>query len=1122
MKKIVFFLLISIKAFSQGSVKISDMPAATSLTGTEIVPIVQGGINKKATVSLWPNNTIVVSSNTTAVNDAVYTVVASATFTDPTPVEGKGFTVFIRNGTGTVGGTGYSVAGTKITRIFHSGSWANYVGGGAISGLTSGRVTFATSGTTIGDDANLTWNNTNKTLGVGLGTYSLTNKQLQVGDFSIQNLVAGNLLYGHNFNFNGGYKYAINSHATGIQSTLGQLIFQTAPSGTAGDAIPFNVGMKTDYIGQVGLGGNIDTGLGSFTGASMVIKSTGNILMGTTTDDALNKLQVNGDISIGGGSTASKVKFREPSSSGNNFASFEAPSLAADNTYLLPSVYPNVSGQVLTSSSTGTMSWATPFGGAQFSNKINYFGDSFTAGLNATNTSLSFPYIVSNNLFGGYNPAGDYNNYAVSGRGWAVGIANSYTNVTAPNVNSTVVTLGFNDIRRNGNNVTANAKTLEKLKSGARALIANSWLASAVAANNGAVSTTGTWTTVSGIGDKASLNLSGLVKTSIVAGSTLTYTWTGTSLVIGTFSTDEVTTFGGDFTYSIDGGSSITYTGKNKTDGISDGATDNSIIANAIVVTGLTNSSHTVVITTSSTDRVRIDYFGILQNRLYCPSIIINSLAYMNSTGYALSPAFGSDATMNQGSAALEQVVSEFPNFPVYFNDINKFYDITTGLDTDNIHPNDVGHKQIANSILSRISTGVNQSYTPNPIIIKDFNSSTQSFIQSFSNTFNIGFNVIPSAPSIFPNTGVAASMIKSTVANNDSKFEFFTSATNSNLTLALTIDKNQNIITAGGAIGLNGSNYGSSGQVLTSQGSGSAPIWSSVSGGGITNSAANNELMMSNGTNAVPSGVFADATGNLNLGTSLSGATRTISATGSATNVDLIVNVKAGGTFQVESSTGGDAIIQGNTGNAIFQSNAGNGAWFRSGPRIGGNTGTVQIYSGSVTSGNGSSGNVDISTGAPSGTGTESSVNIQTRATGKLGFFNATAVVKQSAVSTSQGIADVLTAYGLLPSSTISSGGTYYAPSTLVANATDANFTATVNGVHNILDGVASANRVITIPTGANGDVMKFYNTEDTRVWSFTGATVYLADRVTVVTELLYNVPCHMERIDGRWIITN
>ena len=94
--------------------------------------------------------------------------------------------------------------------------------------------------------------------------------------------------------------------------------------------------------------------------------------------------------------------------------------------------------------------------------------------------------------------------------------------------------------------------------------------------------------------------------------------------------------------------------------------------------------------------------------------------------------------------------------------------------------------------------------------------------------------------------------------------------------------------------------------------------------------------------------------------------------------------------------------------------------------------------------------------------------------------------------------------------------------PLTLVTNATDANFTATSNGVHNILDGVATANRVITIPTGSNGDVIKFYNTEDTYTWSFTGATVYLADRVTVQTSLLYNVPCFMEKIDGLWIITN
>lgn len=69
----------------------------------------------------------VVSGSLTAVNRTFYVNVASATYTDPTPVEGEGFAVFVRNGTATVGGTGYSTAGTIVHRIYHSGAWANYV-----------------------------------------------------------------------------------------------------------------------------------------------------------------------------------------------------------------------------------------------------------------------------------------------------------------------------------------------------------------------------------------------------------------------------------------------------------------------------------------------------------------------------------------------------------------------------------------------------------------------------------------------------------------------------------------------------------------------------------------------------------------------------------------------------------------------------------------------------------------------------------------------------------------------------------------------------------------------------------------------------------------------------------
>lgn len=74
---------------------------------------------------------IVVASSLTASLNKYYVNTASATYTDPTPVQGKGFIVFVRNGTATVGGTGYSTAGTVVFRYYHSGAWANYnlVGG---------------------------------------------------------------------------------------------------------------------------------------------------------------------------------------------------------------------------------------------------------------------------------------------------------------------------------------------------------------------------------------------------------------------------------------------------------------------------------------------------------------------------------------------------------------------------------------------------------------------------------------------------------------------------------------------------------------------------------------------------------------------------------------------------------------------------------------------------------------------------------------------------------------------------------------------------------------------------------------------------------------------------------
>jgi hypothetical protein len=111
-----------------------------SITGT-----LSSQTDLQTALDLKQNESIVINSNTTAVLDGVYTVVASATFTDPTPAEGKGFMVFVRNGTATVGGTGYSTAGTVINRIYHSGAWANYTSS-----------SFTPSALTKTDDTNVT------------------------------------------------------------------------------------------------------------------------------------------------------------------------------------------------------------------------------------------------------------------------------------------------------------------------------------------------------------------------------------------------------------------------------------------------------------------------------------------------------------------------------------------------------------------------------------------------------------------------------------------------------------------------------------------------------------------------------------------------------------------------------------------------------------------------------------------------------------------------------------------------------------------------------------------------------------------------------------------------------
>lgn len=91
-----------------------EFVAYDSITG-EAVTVKYSSLNKP----------IVVSSNVTATLNRVHNVVANATLTDSSPVEGMGYTINVINGIATVGGVAYSV-GSELYRHYHSGSWRTF------------------------------------------------------------------------------------------------------------------------------------------------------------------------------------------------------------------------------------------------------------------------------------------------------------------------------------------------------------------------------------------------------------------------------------------------------------------------------------------------------------------------------------------------------------------------------------------------------------------------------------------------------------------------------------------------------------------------------------------------------------------------------------------------------------------------------------------------------------------------------------------------------------------------------------------------------------------------------------------------------------------------------------
>lgn len=122
-------------------------PSLTELTYVKgVTSAIQTQLNSKQGIA------VEVTGNLTAANDTYYINTANATYTDPTPAQAKGYIVLVRNGTATIGGTGYSVAGSLIYRYYHSGAWASYLIGGFVTAGTQYQLAYysATGNAVVG------------------------------------------------------------------------------------------------------------------------------------------------------------------------------------------------------------------------------------------------------------------------------------------------------------------------------------------------------------------------------------------------------------------------------------------------------------------------------------------------------------------------------------------------------------------------------------------------------------------------------------------------------------------------------------------------------------------------------------------------------------------------------------------------------------------------------------------------------------------------------------------------------------------------------------------------------------------------------------------------------------
>lgn len=400
-------------------------------------------------------------------------------------------------------------------------------------------------------------------------------------------------------------------------------------------------------------------------------------------------------------------------------------------------------------------------------NYYNGFGDSMTIGSGATVPSTGGYAYLFNTWIGT-----TIHNYALGGSGIWYSVQQANLNESTGHSATTSLMAGFNDLVRNG----AAALTITKISNGFLDVFANHFMDSYVQSGSGAssIAQTGSWTNTYNASTYGGKSTTG--STTTTNGATVTYTFTGDNVTLGLIGTDGTLYAYGTATVLIDGGSpahDATINENSQTDGITDTqGNDNGRMPFVVMYTGLTQGSHTITITTTSTNIFAIDYFGSLKKPGAGTPLIYIEIPQLSAAGQAVDTRVTTLA-VNTANAAIAAVYNSLPvSYPVSLVLINNFY-VNTNTAVDNIHPNDIGHSQIFKAITSALANvQINRPLTNTTGIA--------SFIYNGSGSSNVGIDFTGTynwtGTNTFSNAGPNAAVRASASAGSASFINWFRS----------------------------------------------------------------------------------------------------------------------------------------------------------------------------------------------------------------------------------------------------------------------------------------------------------------------------------------------------------